>query len=93
MASATTARSRPTLGGFDPFKPLFRLLTSIRFALIQLGVVALAALLGVIFPQAPDSVRLSPTAYDAWTEAQRGAYGPFTEAMRRLDLFEVFHSV
>ena len=68
MASATTARPRSSTGGFDPFRPIFRLLTSVRFALIQLGVVAVAALLGVFFPQVPDPVRLNPPAYDAWTE-------------------------
>ena len=93
MASVTTARSRPSAGGSDPFKPLFRLLTSVRFALVQLGVVVLAALLGVVFPQVSDPVRLNPPAYDAWIELQRDRYGPLTELMRRLDLFEVFRSV
>ncbi|MGH2585848.1 MAG: cytochrome c biogenesis protein ResB [Dehalococcoidia bacterium] len=93
MASATTARSRFSAGGFDPFKPIFRLLTSVRFALVQLGVVIVAALLGVVFPQAPDQIRLNPPAYDAWTEIQRGKYGPLTGIFRRLDLFEVFHSL
>lgn len=93
MASATTARTRSSTGGFDPFKPIFRLLTSVRFALIQLGVVAVAALLGVFFPQVPDPVRLNPPAYDAWTEIQRETYGPATDIMRRIDLFEVFRSV
>jgi cytochrome c biogenesis protein len=93
MASATTARPRSSTGGFDPFKPIFRLLTSVRFALVQLGVVAVAALLGVFFPQVPDPVRLNPPAYDAWTEIQRETYGPATDIMRRIDLFEVFRSV
>ena len=93
MASVSTARPRPSAGGIDPFRGIYRLLTSVRFALIQLGVVALAALLGVVFPQATDPVRLNPAAYDAWIELQRETYGPFTGVMRRLDLFEVFHSV
>ena len=87
MASATTARSRSSTGGFDPFKPVFRLLTSVRFALVQLGVVALAALLGVVFPQAPGPVRLNPPAYDAWTELQRARYGAVAPLLRLLDLF------
>jgi cytochrome c biogenesis protein len=93
MASATTAKPRSSTGGFDPFKPVYRLLTSVRFALVQLGVVGVAALLGVFFPQVPDAVRFNPTAYDAWTELQRDTYGPATDLMRRLDLFEVFRSV
>jgi cytochrome c biogenesis protein ResB len=93
MTTATSAQSRPTARGFDPFRGIFRLLTSVRVALLQLAVVAVAALLGVVFPQAPDPVRLSPRAFDAWTELQRGRYGPFADLMRRLDLFEVFHSL
>ena len=93
MASVTTARPRPTAGGWDPFRAVFRLLTSVRFALLQLAVVGVAALLGVLFPQAPGPVRLNPRAYDAWTELQRGTYGVFTDALRRLGFFEVFHSV
>jgi len=54
--------------------------------------VAVGALLGVIFPQAPDEVRASAQAYAAYTEFQRTRYGVFTDAMRRLGLFEVFHS-
>lgn len=80
------------MGGLDPLRGLFRLLTSIRFAILQLALVALAALLGVIFPQAPAAVRLNPAAFDDWTEVQRGRYGPFTDVMRGLDLFEVFRS-
>jgi len=71
MASATTARPRPSAGGLDPFKPIFRLLTSVRFALVQLGVVVLAALLRVVSPQVSDPVLLNPPAYDAWIELQR----------------------
>jgi cytochrome c biogenesis protein ResB len=93
MASATTARSRPSAGGFDPLKPVYRLMTSVRFALVQLGVVIVAALMGVFFPQAPDFVRLNPPAYDAWTEIQRGKYGPLTDLLRRLDFFEVYRSL
>ncbi|HZU77776.1 MAG TPA: cytochrome c biogenesis protein ResB, partial [Dehalococcoidia bacterium] len=89
---ATTAGWTQSLRGFDPFKTLFRLLTSVRVALLLLGAVAVAALLGVIFPQAPDEVRAVPSAYDAYTEFQRTRYGVFTDAMRRLGLFEVFHS-
>jgi cytochrome c biogenesis protein ResB len=93
MASTTAARPRPSAGGFDPFKPVFRLLTSVRFALIQLGLVIFAAMLGVFFPQAPEPVRLNPPAFEAWTEIQRETFGPFTEILRRLSLFEVFQSV
>lgn len=93
MASVTTTRPRSSTGGFDPFRALFRLFTSVRFALLQLAVVAIAALLGVIFPQAPDPVRLNPPAFSAWLELQHARYGVFTGPMRRAELFQVFHSV
>lgn len=92
MAGISAVRTRPSLGGFDPFRVLFGLLTSIRFALMQLGVVALAAMLGVIFPQAPDPIRLNPSAFDLWIEQKRAMYGPFTDAMRTMRLFEVYRS-
>src|SRR3712207_6663558 len=69
--ATTTARARPAAGGFDPFRWSFRLLTSVRFALIQLGVLCVLALLGVLFPQAPPEIRFNPPAYDAWIEFQR----------------------
>jgi cytochrome c biogenesis protein ResB len=72
---------------------VFRLLTSVRFALLLLATVAVAALLGVIFPQAPDEVRAVPASYDAFTQFQSGRYGVFASPMRQLGLFEVFHSV
>lgn len=72
---------------------MFKLFTSVRFAIIMVLVVAVAALLGVIFPQAPDPVRLNPPAFDAWMQAQHGRYGIFAEPMRAAGLFSVFHSV
>ena len=93
MARAQATRGWTAVQGFDPLRGVFRLFTSVRFALVMVLVVALAAMLGVVFPQAPDSVRLNPAAHDAWMETQRGRYGTFAEPMRALDLFAVFHSV
>ncbi len=93
MANVVAARGRARVSfPFDPFRIVFRLLTSVRVALLLIGLVAVGALLGVIFPQAPDEVRGSAQAYAAYTEFQRTRYGVFTDAMRRLGLFEVFHS-
>ena len=78
--------------GFDPLRTVHRLLTSVRVALLLLAAVAVGALLGVIFPQAPDEVRAVPASYDAFTQFQHGRYGLFTAAMRRLGFFEVFHT-
>ncbi|HLZ70444.1 MAG TPA: cytochrome c biogenesis protein ResB [Dehalococcoidia bacterium] len=93
MANVVAARGRARVSfPFDPFRIVFRLLTSVRVALLLIGFVVLGALLGVIFPQAPDEVRASAQAYAAYTEFQRTRYGAFTDAMRHLGLFEVFHS-
>jgi cytochrome c biogenesis protein ResB len=77
---------------FDPLRAVFRLFTSVRFAIVMVLLAGLAAMLGVIFPQAPDPVRASPEAFAAWMQVQRDRYGPFAEPMRALGLFSVFHS-
>ncbi len=76
----------------DPFRSIFRLMTSVRMAIMMVLAVAVTSLLGVIFPQAPDPVRLSDMAFDAWMEPQRARYGFLAEPMRRMELFTVFHS-
>ncbi|MFN8557660.1 MAG: cytochrome c biogenesis protein ResB [Dehalococcoidia bacterium] len=93
MAGVPAARRWMELRGADPLRPVFRLLTSVRFAIVLVLIVAVAALLGVIFPQAPEPIRLSPDAFDAWTEDQRHRYGPFADLLRFLGLFNVFHTV
>jgi cytochrome c biogenesis protein len=56
-------------------------------------IVAVASLLGVVFPQAADPLRLNPDAYDAFEQTQRARYGVLAGPMRTLGLFEVFHTV
>ena len=92
MARVVAVRRSGSWQRIEPLKLLFRCLTSVRFALLLLGAVALAALLGVIFPQATDDVRSVPAAYDAFVQFQRSRYGDFAPLLRRLDLFAVFHS-
>ncbi len=92
MTSLGRAAAGARFGRFNPFYSLYRLLTSVRFALVLIGFVAFGALLGVVIPQVSDDIRSSPAAFDAWTQAQVGKFGPFTWGMRRLGLFEVFHS-
>lgn len=96
MASTATrprAKAAPRAWGpFDPFHGIFKLLTSVRFALLLLAAVAVAALLGVIFPQAPDEILAVPAAMDQYVEFQKGRYHIFAPLMRDLGLFSVFHS-
>ncbi|HLZ70522.1 MAG TPA: cytochrome c biogenesis protein ResB [Dehalococcoidia bacterium] len=69
---------------------LWRLLTSVRFALWLIGFVALSGLLGVLIPQVPPAMRGDATAVAGWLQFESGKFGVFTEPMHRLGLFDVF---
>ncbi|MCC6421805.1 MAG: cytochrome c biogenesis protein ResB [Gemmataceae bacterium] len=71
---------------------LFRRLTSVRFALWLIGLIAGGALLGVVVPQAPGFVVRDPALKAAWLAREQERYGPFTGLLDRLGLFAVFHS-
>ena len=91
MARAELAQSwARVVRGFDPIVLGWRLLTSVRFALVLIGFLALAGLLSVVLPQVPAALRDSPVAVQAWLEFQKGKFGPVTEPMHRLGLFDVF---
>ena len=90
MARAETAHSWPrAVRTADLFVWLWRLLASAQLAVALTGFLALAGLLAVVFPQIPFPMRDSPVAVDAWLEAQKGKFGPFTEPMHRVGLFSV----
>ncbi|HEY8489576.1 MAG TPA: cytochrome c biogenesis protein ResB [Dehalococcoidia bacterium] len=94
MARTQAARDRSpaALGRWDPFLPLFRLLTSVRFALWLIGFLAVGALLGVVFPQMPEFVRESEAQRQQWLATEAARYGALAGPMERLQLFEVFKS-
>ncbi len=91
-----TADARPAARSrgapFDLFRPLWRLLTSVRFAVFYIGALALFGLLGVLIPQVPEAMRGNGPAINVWLDTQRGRFGPLTDTMYRLGLFEVFHA-
>ena len=89
-ASSTTAASRGP--SFDLWGPIWRLLTSVRFAVFYIATLATFALLGVLIPQVPEAMRGNNAAIALWTDSQRGTFGPLTDSMQRLGLFEVFHA-
>lgn len=91
MATQTAVGQR-ALTGFDPARWLFRLLTSVRFALLLIGLLALAALVGVLLPQIPSQMRGDPAAEAAWVEFQEGKFGFLTGLMYHLGLFTLFRS-
>ena len=90
MARAETARdvARPARAS-ELLVWLWRLLSSGQFALALIGFLAFAGLLAVVIPQVPVAIEGSPAAVDAWLESERSNYGPFTDPMHRLGLFNV----
>ncbi len=90
MTQAETAQGvvKPARAG-DLLVWLWRLLASAQFAIALIAFLAIAGLLQVVLPQIPDAMRGNPVAVAAWLEAQRGTYGPFTEPLHRLGLFNV----
>lgn len=91
MASVRTARSA-RIASFDFFQPIWRLLTSVRFAVFYIAALALVGLMGVLIPQVPEPMRGNTAAINIWLDTQRGTFGPLTDPMHRLGLFEVFHA-
>ena len=83
-----TADARPAASsrasGLDVFRPIWRLLTSVRFAVFYIGALALFGLLGVLIPQVPEAMRGNGAAINVWLDSQRGRFGPLTDIMYRL---------
>ncbi|HYM16288.1 MAG TPA: cytochrome c biogenesis protein ResB [Dehalococcoidia bacterium] len=88
-ARVTTASRGPS---FDLLQPIWRLLTSVRFAVFFIGTLAIFGLLGVLIPQVPEAMRGNDAAIAAWVSHERGTFGPLTTPMYRFGLFEVFHA-
>jgi cytochrome c biogenesis protein len=86
---ATAARRGPA---FDPALPIWRLLTSVRFAVLYISVLAAFGLAGVLIPQVPEAMRGNDAAVSAWLDTKRDTFGPFTDIMARMGLFQVFQS-
>ncbi len=84
-----TATRGPAL---DLAQPVWRLLTSVRFAVLYISVLALFGLAGVLIPQVPEAMRGNDAAVDAWLDAQRDTFGPLTDVMHRIGLFQVFQT-
>ena len=88
----TTARAARRRAAFDPFQPVWRTLTSVRFAVFFIATLAALALVGVLVPQVPEAMRGNRAAITVWLDGQRSTFGPFTDPMYRLGFFEVFHA-
>jgi cytochrome c biogenesis protein len=82
----------PRRSSFDLVQPIWRILTSVRFAVFFIGTLAGFGLLGVLIPQVPEAMRGNSAATSTWLDGQRENFGPLTDPMHRLGLFEVFHA-
>jgi cytochrome c biogenesis protein ResB len=91
---ATNARTTAASRGpsFDFAQPIWRTLTSVRFAVFFIATLALFGLMGVLIPQVPEAMRGNNAAISVWIEHERGTFGPLTTPMYRLGFFEVFHA-
>lgn len=88
-AAPPTPRRRP----LPPHTWLYRKLTSMRFALLLLALLALLTLAGALLVQAPGEVRNDPHAYAEWLDSVRPKYGGWTDVLDFLGLFSVFSSL
>jgi cytochrome c biogenesis protein len=86
--TATSGR-RPA---FDPWAPIWRTLTSVRVAVVYIGLLAAFGLMGVLIPQVPEAMRGNEAAVQAWLDTKRDTFGPLTDLMYRLGLFSVFQA-
>jgi cytochrome c biogenesis protein len=88
--STTSPPSPGDLRRSDVLRPVFRLFTSIKFALGIIAFMALAGVAGVLIPQVPPERRDFPQARADWLNEQEEKFGFFFEPMHRLGLFELF---
>ena len=87
----TIARARA--GSDDLLDRLWRLLSSVRFALLLIGLIASAVFAGTVIMQAPAAVLTTPESYATWLAQPRGRYGELVATVfGALDLFRVFSS-
>jgi cytochrome c biogenesis protein len=88
----TIARARA--GSDDLLDRLWRLLTSVRFAMLLIGLIAAGVFAGTVIMQAPASVAANPDSFTAWLAQPRGKYGePWASVLGTLDLYRVFSSL
>src|SRR5512135_2688018 len=99
---AQDVRSQPIAGGTDAersftgvdvlLEKLWNTLTSMRFALILMLLMAAVAVIGALVVQAPSGVLGDPAAKADWLDQIRPKYGGWTNIMDALSLFAVFNS-
>ncbi len=77
-----------------PLQPIYGLLTSVRFAIVQIVALVVAASVGIALRQLPDYALQNATDYAAEMGRLRAAYeptlGPLVGIFERLGLFRIF---
>ncbi len=71
---------------------VWRWLGSIRVAVVLLIAVAVAALIGTLFPQLPRDAATDSAALAQWMTLAHDRYGALTGLYQALGLFDVYHS-
>jgi cytochrome c biogenesis protein ResB len=78
--------------GLNPLWAVWWLFSNVRWAVALIVFVAGVSLLGVLLPQIPTSVRGDPVSEAQWLSLQRDTFGPFTDWMYRVGIFDIFHA-
>lgn len=95
MAKPQVIRRPDILGSvwrFGPLRALWWLFSNVRWAMGLMAFIAAVSLLGVLLPQIPIFMRGNPAAEAGWVEFQQDKFGPFTDPMHRIGLFDIFHA-
>ena len=76
----------------DMFEATWTLFCSVRFAVVQILVLAAATTLGTLIPQMPVGLRDFPTDYAAFLTDMQTRFGSFRDAMLWSGLFDLYNS-
>lgn len=71
---------------------LWQLLLSVRTALVLILLLAAATLAGTLIVQAPAAIPLSGPERDQWLDGVRPRFGPWTDALAFIGIFNVFRA-
>jgi cytochrome c biogenesis protein len=75
----------------NPLRAVWWLVTSVRFAIFLLGLLAVVSLIGVLVPQVPANIRGDALSESMWLRTQEDTFGPITEPMDSIGMFDLFH--
>src|SRR3954452_9008615 len=76
----------------DIFEATWTLFCSVRFAVIQILVLAAATTIGTLIPQMPVGLRGFPNEYAAFVTDMHTRFGAFSAAMLWSGMFDLYNS-